>query len=113
MIRFGMHSSLWTGAWTREGAELSVSEAARYGLNVIEIALLEPEKVDVAHSLELLKRHNIAPTASLGLPLAVEATQHPDEAQAFLFKARSDPANSDSAVKLNGSPISIWFAIAM
>ena len=68
MIRFGMHSSLWTGAWTREGAELSVSEAARYGLNVIEIALLEPEKVDVAHSLELLKRHNIAPTASLGAP---------------------------------------------
>ena len=21
MIRFGMHSSLWTSAWTREGAE--------------------------------------------------------------------------------------------
>jgi D-psicose/D-tagatose/L-ribulose 3-epimerase len=87
MIRFGMHSSLWTGAWTREGAELSVSEAARYGLEVIEIALLEPDKVDVPHSVDLLKRHNIAPTASLGLPIEVEATRHPDKAQAFLMRA--------------------------
>ncbi|HLH47926.1 MAG TPA: sugar phosphate isomerase/epimerase family protein [Roseiarcus sp.] len=87
MIRFGMHSSLWTGAWTREGAELSVAEAARHGLDVIEIALLEPDKVDVAHSLDLLKRHNIAPTASLGLPLDVEATRHPEQAQAFLSRA--------------------------
>ncbi len=48
MIRFGMHSSLWTSAWTREGAELSVADAARCGLDIIEIALLEPDKVDVA-----------------------------------------------------------------
>jgi D-psicose/D-tagatose/L-ribulose 3-epimerase len=87
MIRFGMHSSLWTGAWTREGAELSVSEAARYGLNVIEIALLEPDKVDIRHSLDLFERHEIAPTASLGLPIEAEATRHPDEAQAFLMRA--------------------------
>ena len=87
MIRFGMHSSLWTGAWTREGAELSVSEAARYGLEVIEIALLEPDKVDVQHSLDLLERHDIAPTASLGLPIEVEATRHPEKAQAFLMRA--------------------------
>jgi len=87
MIRFGMHSSLWTGAWTRDGAELSVSEAARHGLQVIEIALLEPDRVDVPHSLELFKRHNIAPTASLGLPADAEATRHPDKAQAFLFRA--------------------------
>jgi D-psicose/D-tagatose/L-ribulose 3-epimerase len=45
MIRFGMHSSLWTSAWTREGAERSVSECARHGLQVVEIALLEPDKV--------------------------------------------------------------------
>ena len=87
MIRFGMHSSLWTAGWTREGAELSVGEAARHGLDVIEIALLEPDKVDVAHSRELFARHNVAPTASLGLPLEVEASRHPDEARAFLMRA--------------------------
>ena len=31
MIRFGIHSSLWTSAWTREGAERAVSECARAG----------------------------------------------------------------------------------
>jgi D-psicose/D-tagatose/L-ribulose 3-epimerase len=87
MIRWGMHSSLWTSAWTREGAELSVADAARHGLDVIEIALLEPDKVDVAHSRELFKRHNIAPTASLGLPIEAEATQHPEKARAFLMRA--------------------------
>ena len=49
--------------------------------------LLEPDKVDVAHSRELFKRHNVAPTASLGLPAEVEATQHPEKAQAFLLRA--------------------------
>ena len=87
MIRLGMHSSLWTSAWTREGAELSVSEAARHGLEVVEIALLEPDKVDVAHSRELFSRFAIAPTASLGLPMEVTATLHPEAAQAFLLRA--------------------------
>ena len=87
MIRFGMHSSLWTAGWTREGAELSVREAARHGLEVVEIALLEPDKVDVPHSLELFQRYGVAPTASLGLPPEVEASRHPDEARAFLMRA--------------------------
>ncbi len=87
MIRFGMHSSLWTADWTRQGAELSVREAARHGLQVVEIALLEPDKVDVAHSRELFARYGVAPTASLGLPAEVEATRHPDAARAFLLRA--------------------------
>ena len=87
MIRFGMHASLWVTAWNREGAELACKEAQAAGLEVIEIPLLEPEKVDVKHSLELFRKHNIKPTASLGLPAAVEASQHPARATAFLTKA--------------------------
>ena len=87
MTRFGMHSSLWTSSWTRDGAERSVSECARYGLQVVEIALLEPDIVDVQHSLPLFERHGVAPTASLALPAAVEATRHPEEARTFLTRA--------------------------
>jgi D-psicose/D-tagatose/L-ribulose 3-epimerase len=87
MIRFGMHSSLWTAGWTREGAELSVSEASRCGLDVVEIALLEPDRVDVAHSLDLFRRYDVAPTASLGLPLEACAPLHPEKAQTFLLRA--------------------------
>ena len=101
MIRLGMHSSLWTAGWTREGAELSVKEAARCGLQVVEIALLEPDKVDVAHSLELFRRHGVAPTASLGLPAEAEATQHPEKARAFLMRAL-DVAHALGANTLTG-----------
>ena len=87
MIRFGMHSSLWTSAWTREGAELSVRECARHGLEVVEIGLLEPEAVDVQHSLLLFDRYGVAPTASLCLPSEAEATRHPDAARDFLTRA--------------------------
>ena len=87
MIRFGMHSSLWTSAWTREGAERSVSACARHGLDVVEIALLDPDIVDVQHSRSLFERHGVAPTASLALPASVEATRHPDEAREFLTRA--------------------------
>ena len=87
MIRFGMHSSLWTSAWTREGAETSVAECARHGFEVVEIALLEPDAIDIQHSLSLFARYGVAPTASLCLPEAIEATRHPQEAQAFLMRA--------------------------
>jgi D-psicose/D-tagatose/L-ribulose 3-epimerase len=87
VIRLGMHSSLWTSAWTREGAETSVAECARHGLEVVEIALLEPDAVDVQHSLSLFERYGVAPTASLCLPEAIEATRHPIEAEAYLTRA--------------------------
>ena len=87
MIRFGMHGSLWGAAWTRETAELAVPEAAQYGLDVIEIPLLEPDKVDVAHSRALLEKHNIAPTASLGLPAELGAPLVPERATPFLLRA--------------------------
>jgi D-psicose/D-tagatose/L-ribulose 3-epimerase len=87
MIRFGMHAALWATTWDREGAELSIREATRHGLDLIEIPLLEPDKVDSAHSRELLQRESIAATASLGLPDEVEASRHPEAATKFLLRA--------------------------
>ncbi|MCB1969630.1 MAG: sugar phosphate isomerase/epimerase [Geminicoccaceae bacterium] len=86
-MRFGMHSSLWTSSWTREAAEHVVPLAARHGLDVIEIALLAPEQVDVAHSRALFDEHGVAPTCSLGLPLDKTAPLHPERAEAFLMTA--------------------------
>lgn len=87
MIRFGMHASLWGAGWTRDVAELAIPEAAKYGLDVIEIPLLEPDKVDVAHSRALLEKHGIAPTASLGLPSEVGGPLVAERATPFLMRA--------------------------
>lgn len=87
MIRFGMHSSLWIARWTPEAVESLALEAARHGLEVIEIALLAPETIDVAHSVRVLRDHGLAPTCSLGLPLEVTAPRHPEKARAHLLRA--------------------------
>ncbi|MGH6912919.1 MAG: sugar phosphate isomerase/epimerase family protein [Geminicoccales bacterium] len=87
MIRFGLHSSLWTARWTPAALESLAPEAARHGLEVIEIALLAPETIDVEHSVRVLRDHGLAPTCSLGLPLEVTAPRHPDQAQAYLLRA--------------------------
>ena len=86
-MRFGMHSSLWTARWTPDAVEALVPEAARHGLEVIEIALLAPETIDIEHSRKILRAHGIEPTCSLGLPREVTAPLHPDKAEAFLLRA--------------------------
>jgi D-psicose/D-tagatose/L-ribulose 3-epimerase len=87
MNRVGMHSSLWTAAWTREAAEWLIPDAAKHGLDLIEIALLAPETVDVAHSVALLKEFNVQPSASLTLPSHSTPSTGPEKAEAFLMRA--------------------------
>jgi D-psicose/D-tagatose/L-ribulose 3-epimerase len=87
MIRIGMHSSLWTASWTREAAELLIPEAAKYGLDVIEVSLLTPETIDVDHSVALFRAHGVAPTGSLCLPMEDNAALYPERAERFLQRA--------------------------
>jgi len=85
--RIGMHFSLWASAWTREAAEQAVPEAARYGLQVIEIPLLAPETIDVPHARDLLAAHKISPSGSLCLPDDKLATKDPEAARDFVLRA--------------------------
>ena len=86
-VRLGMHSSLWTASWTTEAAERLIPEAAKYGMAVIEIALLTPELIDVDHSVALLKHHGVAPSGSLCLPMEDNAALYPQRAERFLQRA--------------------------
>ncbi len=87
MTRIGMHFSLWAASWTRAAAEIAVPEAARHRLDLIEIPLLAPETIDVAHARDLLAAHRIAPAASLCLPPDKLATRDPAAARDFLLAA--------------------------
>lgn len=87
MKGFGIHTSLWSHSWTREAAELSIAEAARYGLAFVEIALLEPAKADTGHTRALLEKHGIEAVCSLGLPNDSRPTNNPDKALEFLTLA--------------------------
>ncbi|WP_181701005.1 sugar phosphate isomerase/epimerase family protein [Chthonobacter albigriseus] len=86
-IRVGMHTSLWASEWTREAAEIAIPEAAEHGLEVLEIALLNPAAVDAEHSRRLFEKHGVEPTASICLPFDVTAPLHPEKAVDFLMPA--------------------------
>ncbi len=71
MARLGMHFSLWGPSWTREAAEIAVPEAARHGLQVIEIPLLAPDSIDVAARPRLAGRprhRRVGPPVPAGRP---------------------------------------------
>src|SRR5437764_3817099 len=87
MIRLGVHSCLWTASWTEKAAELVLPEAARYGLEVVEIALLAPEAIDPEHTRRLCAETGVAVTASLCLPFEDNAALHPERARQFLDRA--------------------------
>ncbi len=87
MARLGMHFSLWGPSWTREAAEAAVPEAARYGLQLIEIPLLTPASIDVGHARALLADHGVAASGSLCLPADRMAQDNPKGATEFLMPA--------------------------
>lgn len=67
LLEYGGHALVWSGDWSAEGARLAISGAARAGYDYIEIALLNPWKVDVALTKDLLQEFNLRAHASLGL----------------------------------------------
>jgi len=80
MQGFGVHTSMWTMNWDREGAERAIAAAAHYEMDFIEIALLNPAAVDTAHTRALLERHGMKAVCSLGLPEAAWPSQRPHAA---------------------------------
>ena len=71
--RFGMHSGLWTLDWTRAAAEAVLPEAAEFGIEVIELPVGDPARIDASHSRALCDKYGIEPTASLCLPTGTTA----------------------------------------
>ncbi|HVO02658.1 MAG TPA: sugar phosphate isomerase/epimerase [Candidatus Cybelea sp.] len=87
MPRLGIHTFVWTPAWDRKGAELCIKNAAAAKLNTVEIALLDPDIVDVEHTRKTAEKAKIGLTCSLGLPAKATLPDFPDEAEAFLRRA--------------------------
>lgn len=101
MRGFGVHTSMWTMHWDRAGAERTVPAAAAYGMDFIEIALLDTGIVDAAHTRALLDKHEMRAVCSLGLPPESWASVNPAGATAHLIDA-IDKAAELGAEALSG-----------
>jgi D-psicose/D-tagatose/L-ribulose 3-epimerase len=84
MEGFGVHTSMWTMNWDREGAERAVTGALQYGVDFIEIPMLRPHEVDTAHTRALLEKSGLRALCSLGLPEAQWPTHDVDGAITYL-----------------------------
>lgn len=101
MRGFGVHTSMWTMTWDADGCERAVARAAEYGMDFLEIALLDPARSHAAHSRATLERHGMRAVCSLGLPQDAWASRDPEAAIAFLRLAL-DTAAALGAEALTG-----------
>lgn len=92
MIEFGAHAFVWIGAWDTESGNQTIRDAARAGVNFLEIPLLNPYHFDAASHRRVLQAEGLGATCSLGLPAQAHLPAHPREATVFLQKALEQTA---------------------
>ncbi len=73
-LEFGGHALVWAGDWSASGARAAISGAARSGYDYVEIALLDPWRVDTAMTRDLLAEYGVRAHASLGLSPTTDVT---------------------------------------
>ena len=101
MQGFGVHTSMWTMTWDHAGCEKAVAKAKSYGMDFLEIALLDPPAVDADHSRNVLEKAEMRAVCSLGLPEAAWPSRNPDAAVDFL-KVALDKTAAIGAEALSG-----------
>lgn len=101
MQGFGVHASMWTMNWNRQGAEKAIAGAVQYGVDLIEIPLLDAASVDAPHTRALLEKHGLQAVCSLGLPEKNWASRNPEGAIEYL-KVAIDKTADMGAAALSG-----------
>jgi len=67
MNAFGLHAMVLISEWDSASAETAIRSAAAIGYDLIEIPLFDPDSTDLGHTRDLLKRHGLSASVSLGL----------------------------------------------
>ncbi|WP_265518239.1 sugar phosphate isomerase/epimerase family protein [Nitratireductor luteus] len=97
---FGVHSSIFASDWI-SGASHAVDDSVRYGLDFIEIPLLDPANSQPERDRGLLQKSGLKALCSLALPEGCWPSVNGDEAVDFL-KLALDKTEQIGAVALSG-----------
>lgn len=73
-LKFGGHALVWAGDWSEASARQAAVSAKKAGYDYIEMLMIEPEKIDVVMTKEVLAEHGLSATASLGLSSETDVT---------------------------------------
>lgn len=63
----GIHALCCVGGWSEAEARRAICSAAEFGYDLIEVPMLDPDRIDVAMTARLLEEYGIRATISLGL----------------------------------------------
>ena len=73
-LKFGGHALVWAGDWSEASARKAAVSAKKAGYDYIEMLMIEPEKIDVVMTKEVLAEHGLSATASLVLSPETDVT---------------------------------------
>lgn len=83
MNPLGVHALVWVGGWSPEECRRAVAATAAAGFDLIEIPLLDPQRVDAEDTRAVLREHGLGAVCSLGLgPETDVSSEDPEVARA-------------------------------
>jgi len=77
--KIGVHGLVWAGGWSEQEARISIENSKAAGYDLIEILLMDPQKVDAAMTRRLLDEYEMEATASFGLSTATDVSSDDPE----------------------------------
>ncbi|MCF7944916.1 MAG: sugar phosphate isomerase/epimerase [Spirochaetia bacterium] len=83
-MKFGAHAFVWEPEWNLETGKRVIAEAAKTGLDLVEIPLLHPEEFDSRETAEQLRMYGLTASYSMGLPSDRSLPEYPEQAESFL-----------------------------
>jgi D-psicose/D-tagatose/L-ribulose 3-epimerase len=91
--KLGVHALCWVGGWSEAEARKAIEGTVRVGYDLIEIPMLDPDRIDVELTAKLLEEYGLAATISLGLEARTDLTSADPDAvklgEALLMKVMS------------------------
>lgn len=87
MAKLGLHTFAAAPKWDVADMEKLLPKLHRHNVRVLEIPLLDPGEIDVASTSAFLKRADIEPVCSLGLPSHIDVVSDPEAGLSFLEPA--------------------------
>lgn len=79
---WGVHSLVWTGAWSPQAAQDAARRTAQAGFDVFELGCLDNWEVDVEATRRAMEEHGLRVVGSLGLGAETDVTSPDPEHRA-------------------------------
>lgn len=79
MNKLGVHAFVWEKGWSHDECARAVARTAEVGFDLIELSVMDPKIVDVAHTRRQLEQAGLGATMSFGLDAETDISSNDPE----------------------------------